>query len=256
MADSHDQPIIIKKVKGGHGGHHGGAWKLAYADFVTAMMAFFLVMWIIGMDVKTKAGLAEYFSNPGAFPVNFQSSPYMLKLDGRPPKINALVEETVPKAAQINVEEADALTSTIRSTLSAEGVLPRMGANLDLRITDDGVRIDICESTAKGVIFEPGTADLKPEGRRLLQAIAPRIKGARKGILIEGHTARRGDYEAKWDVSVERANAARRELMAIGVEADRLISVIGKGDSTPKVGDNPASVANDRISIVIPLDKN
>lgn len=254
MADA-NQPIIIKKIHKGHAGHHGGAWKLAYADFVTAMMAFFLVMWIIGMDVKTRAGLAEYFSNPGAFPVNFQSSPYMLKLDGRPPKISALVEETVPRAVQIDVEQADALRATITSSLNAEGLLPRLAANLEVRITEEGVKIEIAESTSKGVIFEPGTADLKPEGRKLIQAIAPRVLGAKKGIIIEGHTSRRGDTDAKWDVSVERANAARRELTGLGIKGENILAVSGMGDSSPRIGDSPGQVGNDRITIVIPIDK-
>ena len=93
MADDKDQPIIIKKKKGGGHGHHGGAWKIAYADFVTAMMAFFLVLWIVGLDVKTRNGLAEYFANPGAFKIDYRSSPYIMKTDGRPPVMNDKVEQ-------------------------------------------------------------------------------------------------------------------------------------------------------------------
>ena len=254
MADE-NQPIIIKKKKAGHAGPHGGAWKLAYADFVTAMMAFFLVMWIIGMDAKTKAGLAEYFANPGAFRVNFQSSPYALQLDGRPPSQQIQVEQSQRELTNLEVEAAEQLSATISATLDAEGILPRMAANLAIKLTDKGVRIDIMESGPTGTIFENGTATLKPEGRRLLQAITPRLMGAKKGISIEGYVSTRIPSAERWDVSINRANAARRELAAIGLKSSDLLMVGGKGDTNFKVPDSPQAPANDRISILIPLDK-
>lgn len=250
------QPIIIKKKKAGHAGPHGGAWKLAYADFVTAMMAFFLVMWIIGMDVKTKAGLAEYFSNPGAFKVNFQSSPYALKLDGRPPGSAAKVEESSRRAANIDPEAAEALAATIESTLQSEGLVPRMSPNISIKITDDGLRIDLMETSTKGAIFDPGGSELRPDCKRLLQTIAPRLIGSRKGISIEGHTSSRAPPGAKWDVSLERAANARRELARIGVRSEDIQTVSGKADTQLKIPESPGALANDRITIVVPMDKN
>ena len=254
MADE-NQPIIIKKKKAAHAGPHGGAWKLAYADFVTAMMAFFLVMWIIGMDVKTKSGLAEYFSNPGAFKVDFKSSPHMIKLDGRPASQQVQIEATQRELTNLEVEAAEQLSATISSTLDAEGILPRMAANLSIKLTEKGLRIDIMESGPTGTIFETNTATLKPEGRRLLQAITPRLMGAKKGISIEGYVSTKIPSADRWDVSLNRANSARREMAAIGLKSSDLLTVSGMGDTNFKVPDNPQAPANDRISILIPMDK-
>jgi chemotaxis protein MotB len=256
MADDHNQPIIIKKKKGGHAGPHGGAWKLAYADFVTAMMAFFLVMWIIGMDVQTKMGLAEYFSNPGAFKVNFQSSPHPLQLDGRPASQQIKVEISDRQATNIDIDAAASLAATIESTLNADGLLPRLADNLSIRITDKGLVIEILENKANGSVFEPGTATLKPDARRLLQAVAPRLIGSRKGIAIEGHVSARVPAGERWEVSVNRANVARRELTAIGVKSSEVLWVSGKADVELKTTDNPQALSNDRISIIVPLDKS
>lgn len=247
------EPFVIKRIKKVEGGAHGGAWKLALADLMTAMMAFFLVMWIIGMDVKTRAGLAEYFSHPGAFRVDFQSSPFPMKLDGRPPGMKIKIQETSHISANIDAEAAEAMVGMVETALTADGLLPRLAANVYVRVTDQGVRIDFMESSPKGVIFVPGTGELRPDAKRLLQTTATRVSSARKGIIIEGHVSTRLPGEERWPVSLARADNARRELMQAGVKTSTILSVVAKSERSPKDPGNPLSLSNDRISIFLPM---
>src|ERR1043165_1164566 len=154
MADA-QPPIIIKKKKHGHG-HHGGAWKLAYADLVTAMMAFFLVMWIIGLDVNTKQGIANYFNNPGAFKASFAASRNVLQMDGKPPP---QAEEVVGKdltVKYIDFQWARALQLMLEERRRTDPAFKEHSAFVKVAITDKGLRIDLIENQA-GVFFMPGT---------------------------------------------------------------------------------------------------
>jgi chemotaxis protein MotB len=255
MADE-QQPIIIKKKKGGHGGHHGGAWKLALADLMTAMMTFFLVMWIVGMDVKTRAGLAEYFSNPGAFRVDTQSSPYILKMDGRPPLINATIEQTSRKSTNVDVQAAEALASRIRTALRVDARFKDQLDAVDIRVTDDGLMIEFIESSV-GLLFEPGTAAFKPLGQQMLQAVIPVLIGANRGLDIRAHADARliaDPRQARWELASERAGATRRLLAAGGLRPTQFRRVVNLGPTQPRIADAPSSVQNNRIILAVPFD--
>ncbi len=250
-----DQPIILKKVnKGGHG-HHGGAWKLAYADFVTALMAFFLVMWIVGMDFKTKHGLAEYFNNPGAFTFNFKSSPYMMNLDGKPPSAMDKVEAAARQNHNIDLEQAEGLASLLRTTIKNEPRIADLAKRIDITVTGDGLRIDFIEGTG-GTFFKPDTAELKPEAKRAFQTLAPVLIGSKKKLEIHGHTDS-GQLEnlryTKWELGADRGNVVRRALYEIGVPEDQIVSVASRADHMLRRQDDPRAIENNRIAILIPM---
>ena len=256
MADPKDQPIIIKKINKGHAGAHGGAWKLAYADFVTAMMAFFLVMWIIGLDFKTKSGLAEYFSNPGAFPVNMRSSPYMMDLDGKPPIAMARVEQTARVNHNIDPDAAEDLASRLRSAIKNETRVRDLARHVEVTVTSEGVRIEFGE-VAGGVFFTPGTAEMKADAQRVFQTIAPVLIGSKRTLVVEGHTdaAPLKDLAyTTWELSADRANALRRSLYAVGVPKNQVVSVNAKADRYPKRLDAPKDPMNNRVAILVPVE--
>ena len=254
MADD-QAPILIKKIKKGGHGHHGGAWKLAYADFVTAMMAFFLVMWIIGLDFKTKNGLAEYFQNPGAFKVDFKSSPYMLQMDGKPPPQMQEVDQSSREAFNVDLESAEGLASQIKAAIANEPRIRELARRTDVRVTTTGLKIELQEAT-NGVFFAPGGKDLKADAQRLLQAIAPVLIGSKRKLEIEGHTDASPLTDlsyTKWELSADRANAVRRALYAVGVPQDQIVSVNAKADRQLKRSEAPKAVENNRVAITIPL---
>jgi chemotaxis protein MotB len=256
MADDKDQPIIIKKKKGGHGGPHGGAWKLAYADLVTAMMAFFLVMWIVGLDVKTRNGLAEYFSNPGAFTIDYRSSPYIMKTDGRASITNDQVEQSSRHEVNIDIDDAEALAARIRNASAADAALRQVRDHLDVQVTEDGVAVAFSESRG-GTLFVPGTAELRPPGRQLLQAISPILIAARRGVALRSHAAKRqtGDRYGAWDVSADRGTTVRKALIEAGLPTDRWVRSESVADRIPKNAQDPTDPANDRIVLLIPFEK-
>lgn len=255
MADDKDQPIVIKKIKKGGHGFHGGAWKLAYADFVTAMMAFFLVMWIIGLDFKTKHGLAEYFQNPGAFKINFKASPYLLNLDGKPPADMAKVEAASRESHNVDLKSAEGLMSLINAAIRNEPRIRDLARRVEVKMTSEGIKVE-CQEAEGGTFFEPGSATMKPDAQRLFQTIAPVLIGAKRKLEIEGHTDASKLTDLKyttWELSADRANAARRAMYAAGVPEDLIVSVNAKGDHYLKRPEAPKAPENNRVVILVPV---
>ena len=255
MADDNQAPILIKKIKKGGHGHHGGAWKLAYADFVTAMMAFFLVMWIIGLDFKTKNGLAEYFQNPGAFKINFKASPYMMNLDGKPPSAMSTVEATSRENHNVDLDGAESLASLITSAINNEPRIKDLARRTEVKVTSEGLKVEFQEQTG-GTFFAPNGKELKPEAQRLFQTIAPVLIGSKKQLEIEGHTDASPLTDlnyTKWELSADRANAVRRALYAVGVPQTQIVSVNAKADRYLKRKESPRAVENNRVTIMIPV---
>ena len=256
MADDKHQPIIIKKKKGGHAAAHGGAWKLAFADFMTAMMAFFLVMWIVGLDVKTRSGLAEYFSNPGAFQQNMRSSPYVLQMDGKPPMPPPdLVRQTVRELHNIDIEAAMAFAARLKMVMDNEPRCAAVRPFVDLVLSEDGLRIELLEG-AGGIFFAKGTmSSFREAGKLMIQVIAPTLAGSRKRLTIEGHTDKKSiPLAVRWDVSGSRALAVRRVLEDGGCAANQFSTVKAMADIRLRRGDAPDGLDNLRVSIVIPFD--
>jgi chemotaxis protein MotB len=246
--------IVIKKKKAGHGGHHGGSWKVAYADFVTAMMAFFLVMWIMGMDPAVKDMIQGYFNNPvgynkthsgGANVVGTGNSP--LSLDAK--RLALLSRETQRR----RFEEA---RTEILERLEGTDELKALKAQIEIVITDEGLRIELVETGDGETFFAFGSATLKPAAARALALIARELAELPNDVMLEGHTDSapygRAGY-SNWELSVDRANAARRAMEGGGLEGGRVVEVRGYADRELRVRTNPLDPTNRRVSILLPF---
>ncbi|MDF1503747.1 flagellar motor protein MotB [Roseisolibacter sp. H3M3-2] len=249
--------VIVRKKKVAGGGHHGGSWKVAYADFVTAMMAFFMVMWILGMDEKVKQAIEGYFSNPvgykkgasaGASPISSGSSP-MKAADTQ-------VKMIVRSAEQRRFGE---LATQLRRLLDENAQLKKLGAKVDVVVTKDGLRIELIESGSGEVFFPVGSSQMKPAAVIALQTIAPELRSLTNPVVLEGHTdaVRYGTTAnySNWELSAERANAARRVLEAGGLPPTRVTEVRGLADRQPRNPDQPTAAENRRISILLPYSR-
>jgi chemotaxis protein MotB len=252
MAQAHDQPVIIvKKHRGGHGGHHGGAWKVAYADFVTAMMAFFLVMWLVAQSKPIKASIGGYFRDPGIFEQQ--------KSNGAIPGGNGgILPDGVPKtAAPTAAEEAhEALKQAgerIHDRLAASPEFKALRDQVDISLTDEGLRVQLLESSNSS-FFDSGSPTLKGESVQLLKLIAAELSKQNNEIAIEGHTDSRpytgGVNYTNWELSADRANAARRAIQA-DLKPHQLRAVRGYADTLLRIPADPYDPRNRRVSIIV-----
>jgi chemotaxis protein MotB len=246
---AHNDPIMIKKKVHGHGGHHGGAWKVAYADFVTAMMAFFLVMWLVTQSKAVKQSVGGYFRDPGVF--EYQRT-HGLLVGG-----NGVDENSHGQGVKPSVSEMAALQATavnIRMRLNQVPELKELGKQIELTVTPDGLRIDLLEAD-KSSFFASGSALLRPETERILGVIAREVSTLPNGISIEGHTDSHQyattDGYTNWELSSDRANAARRAMDRQGLKPSQLTSVRGLADREPRVPSNPLDPRNRRVSILV-----
>jgi chemotaxis protein MotB len=244
-----EQPIIVKKVikKKGHE-HHGGAWKLAYADFVTAMMAFFLLMWLLGsVDEKTKKGISEYFQDP------YRAT----KVDkGLVPSL----DETNPTELDKQAEQEDKaqlenLRIKIERMIKLNDTLDKMRDQIQLTITPEGLRIQIVDDK-KTPMFKSGSAEAASHIREILKELAPVINQLPNKITINGHTDSKMFPDASkqytnWELSSERANAARYELNQGGYDEKKILRVSGLADSAPYNAKDALDPMNRRISIIV-----
>ncbi len=248
--------IIIKKKKGGHEGHHGGSWKVAYADFVTAMMAFFLVMWIMSMDQGVKDLVQGYFQNPVGFKRSFSGGRNILSQGNSITNLDirrtVLLERRRQEEARFREAAED-----IRTALDEGHLLDDVGAEVDIVVTDEGLRIEMMETGNAEVFFDRSSAELKPTLARVLRLIAERIGAMHNGIVVEGHTDAtrfgRSGY-SNWELSVDRANAARRILLDAGLGEERIVEVRGYADRHLRNPEDPAAAENRRISLLLPYD--
>ncbi len=234
----------IKKMAG-HGGHHGGSWKVAYADFVTAMMALFLVLWLLSQaDTKLKAAVANYFRSPGVF-----NSTDGGVLNG--PK--AVSEDpSADSASEQNM--FDAIAQRLKKSISANPELMAFKDRVKIEVTDEGLRIQIVDK-ADRVTFASGSAQLSPEAKLLLTEIAKAACQLPNPIAIGGHTDKNlfpaGSSYTNWELSADRANAARRALEAGCVKAEQIRRVIGYADTELLYPNQPFAAANRRINITV-----
>lgn len=234
----------VKKVKG-HGGHHGGAWKVAYADFVTAMMALFLVLWLVSQaDTKIKQAIAQYFRSPGVF--DHQAGGVI----NGPKKVSKEPSDLTSK------EEEQALFG-ISSMLKKKFAQPEFSKYKDqikINLDDQGLQIQILDK-AERVSFDSGSAALTPGAKAVLNEIATAICQMPNPILIGGHTDRHlfpeGSQYTNWELSADRANAARRTLQAGCVKPEQIQRIVGYADTQLLVPEDPYAQANRRISITL-----
>lgn len=251
-----ERPIIIKKVRKAAHAHHGGSWKVAYADFVTAMMAFFMVLWIVGMDEQTRKSIEGYFSNPAGYKKGYGSGMSPISSGNSPARIATnQLKMIVHTAEQKSFAEA---AERIRSRLdSARGSLGT--AKFEVAVGDDGLRIELLESGSGDTFFERGSAEMQPAARLGLTLIAQELVALRNRIVVEGHTdaATYGVNASytNWELSADRANAARRVLEGAGIPEARVSEVRGYADTKPRIPDNPMAPENRRISVLLPFSQ-
>ncbi|MEP6494638.1 MAG: flagellar motor protein MotB [bacterium] len=248
------RPIIIvrKKVKG-HGGHHGGAWKVAYADFVTAMMAFFMVMWILGMDQNLKNSIEGYFSNPVGFKKGYSAGKSPMSSGSSP----GAVQSTALKMIVSRQQEAADLASTggrIKSRLKDAG-LSAIGDRIEIVESTEGLRIELAESIKGQEFFGVASSTMTSTMQRTLEIVGQELAPLRNPVIIEGHTdaAQYAGLYSNWELSADRANAARRVLETSGLSPVRILEVRGMADRQLRNPENPLDPRNRRITILLPF---
>ncbi|MCX8597426.1 MULTISPECIES: flagellar motor protein MotB [unclassified Gilliamella] len=264
-----DKPvrIIISKKKSGHGGgHHGGSWKIAYADFMTAMMALFLVMWLIAKSSPQELqGIAEYFRTPlilgqnGGKNISDSESPIPGGGDDVSKSLGEEQQSIInEQPIDPNVVERNQLIETARKIYEAFELDPRLqklAANLIVELTEMGLRIQILATDDKPM-FDVGSAVIHPNMQEILHALAPIINDLPNKMTLSGHTDERqyitGDRGySNWELSADRANSSRRELIAAGLDSSKIIRIIGLADTVGLNNPNYSKDANRRISILI-----
>ena len=252
---SKGQPVVIVKKKGkGHHGHHGGAWKVAYADFVTAMMAFFLVMWLVGQSPNVKAAVAGYFRDPGVFETTRGSG----VLPGGTEGLRETGVTPVPKPIPDDVKSAqEVLEKAAEHLREALGKLPSLKAledRIEITVTSEGLRIELLE-TAKNSFFAVGSADLLPETVQILAVISQELGTLDNAVALEGHTDSRAYADSKgygnWELSTDRANSARRAMEKFGLRGGQINGVRGYANTRLRTPKTPLDARNRRISIVV-----
>ena len=268
MADDTQRPIVIKRIKKGGGGAHGGAWKIAYADFVTAMMAFFLLMWLLGSASKAKMeGISEYFKTPlkvamtggsGAGDATSVIKGGGTDLTRRAGQVKqGDVESTKSHAEQVRQESArlENLKAKLEKAIDSNAKLVQFKKQLKLDITTEGLRIQIVDDQNRPM-FDSGGAVMKSYTRDILREIGKTLNEVPNRISLSGHTdavpysGGEAGY-SNWELSADRSNASRRELVAGGLEDGKVLRVVGLGSAIPFDKDNPNSSINRRISIIV-----
>ncbi len=256
---SDEQPIIIKKKKGHHNGHHGGAWKVAFADFMTAMMAFFLVMWLVGQKPEVREAVGGYFRDPGQY--QMQGGAGILKGSKSPVPMEDASEGMRKSDKKGGGGPTEAEKKKMReaafkivSELEKHQAFQRLRDNIKIQLTAEGLRIILNESEDSPAFFEPGSAKLLRKSAVILMTIAGELGHLHNRLVIEGHTdaayAGNGVY-TNWELSADRANAARELMDAHGLRPDQVREVRGFADQIPMIVENPSDARNRRVSIVV-----
>lgn len=231
------RPIIVIKKKVSHGGHHGGAWKVAYADFVTAMMSLFIVLWLMNSTPQIKKAVAGYFNDP--------------KSGGRETGTTVLGSN---KSVSIDQKNVQKLKEEIEKAILKQTDLSKLSKQIVITITSEGLKIDLIEDKG-GTFFQSGSAKLSPSGVELLNLLSAQLKVLPNKLLIEGYTdaqaySKTSDY-SNWDLSADRANSARKLLQQGGVGPNQVSQVRGYADQMLRVPSNPFDPTNRRVSLIV-----
>jgi len=279
--DPNKPAIVVRRVKkvGHHGGHHGGSWKIAYADFVTAMMAFFLLMWLLGSTTKGELqGIADYFRTPLKVALSGGSgagdSSSIVKSGGQDlsrtygqvartekPDLKRTInlqaaQEALDKKELSRLKE---LNVKMEQAIEDNPSLRPFRNQVRLDLTTDGLRIQIVDEQNRPM-FDTGSARLKDYTRQILREIAQLVNEVDNRVTLSGHTdaqpysgGERG--YSNWELSADRANASRRELVQAGLQEKKILRVVGLADSVPFNAADPVDPANRRISIIVMTKK-
>ncbi len=268
-------PIIVKRIKKVTGGHHSGAWKIAYADFVTAMMAFFLLMWLLGSTAKGDlAGIAEYFKTPlkvamqGGSGSGDSSSVIrgggsdLTRKDGqvnkgatKSEKRSYNLEAAKAELERVEADKLKQLKARLERAIDSNPTLRQFKRQLLIDITDEGLRIQIVDEQNRPM-FNLASAELQPYTKVILHEIGLVLNDVQNRVSLSGHTdakpyANAGRGYSNWELSADRANASRRELIAGGMAEEKMLRVVGLGSSVPFGEAAPLDPVNRRISIIV-----
>jgi chemotaxis protein MotB len=230
-----DTRVIIKK-KGGHGGHHGGAWKVAYADFVTAMMALFIVLWLLNSSKEVQEAVGGYFKDPSG--------------------TSKLVGSSMQGSGEnfmINKDNMDKIKEELQKAIRKVTNFDKLSKQIEMTVTPEGLRIEMLEEE-KGTFFDLGSPHPSPNCNELLNALAREVGKLPNHISIEGHTDSRpygSDTYSNWELSVDRANAARRIMQEAGIPTEQISQVRGFSDRRLRYKDDPENAGNRRISLIV-----
>jgi chemotaxis protein MotB len=236
MADE-KRPIIIIKKKVSHGGHHGGAWKVAYADFVTAMMALFIVLWLMNSSVQVQKVIGGYFKDPSGTS-----------------KKQGTNQTGSGENFTITKDNMKVLKEQLQKTIKNNVDLDKLKDQVQMTVTAEGLRVELLESS-KATFFDQGSAKPTPQGKELLILLAKELGSIPNKISLEGHTdsvpySGQGEY-SNWELSADRANAARRILQENGIRADQVSQVRGYADQRLRDPEHPEDSTNRRISMIV-----
>jgi chemotaxis protein MotB len=241
MADLEVAPnaprIVVRRKKVAHAGHHGGAWKVAYADFVTALMALFIVLWLMSADKETQEDIAAYFNNPSG-----------------PGNMTSTAAAGFGHALVVPREDMNNLGKKIREALLTVPDFRNLKDHVEITVTSDGLRIELMESDA-GTFFQSGKSEPTSTGAALLTKLAEELGKLPNTLLIEGHTDAKpfggGGQFTNWELSLERAAAARRLMEANGIRREQIGQLRGYADRQLRYPDKPTNAANRRISVIV-----
>jgi chemotaxis protein MotB len=236
MADHAEQPIVIKKIVTGHG-HHGGAWKVAYADFVTAMMALFIVLWLMSASDRVKKAVAMYFLDPKGAEKKAGSG-----MGGNGESI------------LVSMDDLNKLQQKLEEALRRMPEIEKLKNQVTMTVTGEGLRIELLE-TSNGMFFDKGDAQLTPVGVGTVGVLAKQLAKLPNTIVIEGHTDSRAYADAKnysnWELSTDRANEARRVMEAEGLRIGQIKQVRGFADQNLRNPKDPMDASNRRVSVIV-----
>ena len=240
MSDHKDQTIILIKKKVNAAGHHGGAWKVAYADFVTAMMAFFMVMWLMNSSENVKEAVSGYFNDPAGSGKEVGSG-----------------QSGSGDGISLKPEDMANLKDKIEQSLKEMPAIEELKDQIKMTVTGEGLRIELME-TERGMFFESGKPDPSGTGEEMLAKLAAELGKLDNNIIIEGHTdskpIRRDGY-SNWELSGDRANAARRLMQSSGLREDQVKQVRGFADPSLFNPEDPSAPGNRRVSIIVQYRK-
>ena len=230
-------PIIIIRKKGGHSGHHGGAWKVAYADFVTAMMALFIVLWLMNSSKQIQEAVGGYFKDPTGTAKQVGSD-----------MVGSGENFVVSKD---NMEE---LKEQLQKAIKEVPHFDKVKNHIDMTVTNEGLRIELTESE-KGTFFDSGSQAISADGEEILTTLAEELGRLPNTLALEGHTDSKpyseGAKYGNWELSSDRANAARRLMQLHGIRPDQVAQVRGFADQRLRKKDDPLDPGNRRISLIV-----
>jgi chemotaxis protein MotB len=237
-------PIIIIKKKVNHSGHHGGAWKVAYADFVTAMMAFFIVLWLMNSSKPVKDAVSGYFQDPSGSKGIMTGGAGIL---------------APGKATESSKDDMEQLKKTLEKNFSKLPEFMRLKEQMKMTVTSEGLRVELLENE-KGTFFQSGSAIPSADGREILETMGKHLGGVKNLVVVEGHTdarpyTSRSGY-SNWELSGDRANAARRIMQQNGLGADQVVQVRGFADQQLRMPEDPNNASNRRVTIIVKYQKD